>query len=374
MIVSGGALVARAVRSRAMDDTVLQPAPMARLIVTYPEHFGRVFLRGDAPLHWGEDLEPTSREGDRSIFDVPIPLGHSLEVKLVRDDGRWAAGRNLVLLRGDVIELRPSFASESGGLGPWYTHPIAGRAPLRFRVLVPPSYAEQPELRYPVIYAQDGQSLFSDGSDGFGEWDLDLVMSELWSLGSLGEVIVVAIETAEHRLDWLSPVKDRDHGGGRGDEHLAAIVDHLKPHIDRTLRTQPEARSTAVLGSSMGGLFSFFAAWTRPDVFGSAICLSSSFWWADRWAVRKAEEGFCPIPRPRLYLDSGASRSALERDANARDGQHHTRAMERSLVGHCYEPGQDLFVLAFPGHRHNAASWAARVAIPLQLMFPRGDG
>lgn len=372
-MMAWGGMATNTVRSVPMDDTVIEPAPVARLVVTYPARLGRVFLRGDAPLTWAHDARPIEVDGDRSVFEVPIPLGHSLEVKLVREDGRWAAGRNLVLLRGDVIELRPSFDNERGGLGPWYSHRVADRT-LRFRVLVPPSYEEQPDLRYPVIYAQDGQSLFSDGHDGFGEWDLDRVMAELWSLGSLGEVILVAIETAESRLDRLSPVPDRDYGGGRGEVHLQAIIDHLKPHIDRTLRTKPEARSTAVLGSSMGGLFSFFAAWTRPDVFGTAICLSSSFWWADRWAVRMAEEGFCPVPRPRLYLDSGASRSALERDANARDGQHHTRAMERALVGHCYEPGDDLFVLTFPGHRHDTASWAARVAIPLQLMFPRGDG
>ena len=350
------------------------PVDRARLVVRYPEHKGRLFLRGDAPLDWGRDRQPISRTKDESIFEVPVREGHCLEVKLMRQDGRWATGRNLVLMRGDVLELRPSFEDERGGLGPWYTLPVPGRADLRFRVLVPPSYQEQPDLRYPEIYAQDGQSLWSDDDDPFGEWNLDEVLPELWSLGAVEELIVVAIETKDRRLDWLSPVKDAKYGGGQGPEHLTAIIEHLKPHIDRTLRTRPEAHSTALLGSSMGGLFSFYAAWTRPDVFGCAICLSSSFWWADRWAVREAEGGMCPVPRPRLYLDSGASRSALERDANARDGQHHTRAVERSLVGHCYEPGEDLFVLTFPGHRHNAAAWSARVAIPLQLMFPRGDG
>ncbi|MCY2958847.1 MAG: alpha/beta hydrolase-fold protein [Planctomycetota bacterium] len=188
------------------------------------------------------------------------------------------------------------------------------------------------------------------------------------------EIIVVSIETTTRRLDRLGPVPDADHGGGRAEDHLAAMVGELKPHVDRTLRTRTGPKSTALLGSSMGGLFSFYAAWKRPDVFGSAVCLSSSFWWADRWAIRHAQSGTCPSPRPLLYIDSGAACSALDRDANARDGQHHTRAMERALVGHCYEPGKDLHVLTFPGHRHDSTSWAARVAIPLQLVFPRGHG
>lgn len=349
------------------------PSDHATLVVTYPRARGAVFLRGErAPLDWNVDHAPRSTAGDESVFEVPIQEGQTLECKLVRADGAWAAGRNVVLAAGDRLELRPSFGEARGSLGPWYE--LEGPRPMRFRVLVPPSYQEQDHTRYPVLYAQDAQSLWSDHQDPFGGWNLDDVLAELWSLGAVQEIIVVSIETSSDRLGALGPTPDPEHGGGRGDEHLAAMVEHLKPHVDRTLRTLPARGDTALLGSSMGGLFSFYAAWKRPDVFGAAICLSSSFWWSDRFAVRLAQEGLCPAPRPRLYLDSGAARSALERDKNAHDGQHHTRAMERALVHHCYEPGDDLHVLTFPGHRHDATSWAARVAIPLQLVFPRGDG
>jgi predicted alpha/beta superfamily hydrolase len=121
----------------------------------------------------------------------------------------------------------------------------------------------------------------------------------------------------------------------------------------------------------MGGLFSFWAAWTRADVFGAAICLSPSFWWADRWMLRHVQGGVCPAPRPKIYMDSGAARSALERDASTRDGVHVTRAMYRSLLEHCYEGGDDVHVLTFVGHEHDAKSWAGRVSVPLQLAFPR---
>ena len=120
----------------------------------------------------------------------------------------------------------------------------------------------------------------------------------------------------------------------------------------------------------MGGLFSLYAAWTRSDVFGKAACLSSSFWWADRHAVRMVQSTSAPEPRPVLYLDSGVARSALDRDASARDGFHHTRSMFRALVTKGYTPGIDLHRLTFPGSTHDAASWSARVAVPLQLLFP----
>ena len=120
----------------------------------------------------------------------------------------------------------------------------------------------------------------------------------------------------------------------------------------------------------MGGLFAFQAAWTRPDVFGAAICLSPSFWWADRFAIRAVQGGVCPAPRPRIYLDSGAAASGLEADGSTRDGVHNTRAMYRALVGHCYGVDDDLHLLSWAGHRHDSGSWAARVGVPLQLVFP----
>src|SRR5262249_4439226 len=219
-------------------------------------------------------------------------------------------------------------------------------------------------------YVLDGQSVWRDGTDPFGVWKLDQALDALWDIGALAEVLVVSIDTSERRLDKLGPYPDPVHGGGGGAAHLATLADLLKPHSDRTYRTRPDRGSTAMMGSSMGGLFSFWSAWTRPDVFGAAICLSPSFWWADRRLIREVAGGSCPSPRPRLYLDSGAASSAFEADGSTRDGVHNARAMYRALIGHCYAAGDDLHLLSSPGHRHDAASWAARVSVPLQMVFP----
>lgn len=340
-------------------------------MVHYRRALGDVFLRGDAPLGWGTNLSAVERAEDHCVFVVPVAPGSSLEVKLIRADGTWAAGRNLVIAGGDEIELRPAFERKIGALEPWSE--LSGPTALRYRVFLPPSYTEQPDARYPVVYAQDGQALWSDGTDPLGLWRLDNTLDELWSLGCIQELIVVAVETAVERLDLLGPVPDPVLGGGHAAEHLERIVSGLKPHIDRAYRTQPGSKTTAILGSSMGGLFAFYAAWTRPDVFGNAICLSGAFWWADRWAVKLAHEGVCPVPRPFVYLDSGAARAEFNADESARDGQHHTRAMERALLAHCYELGDDLHVLTFPGQTHGALAWSGRIAIPLQLVFPHRD-
>lgn len=348
--------------------------PTTTVRVRYSRSLGSVGLRGTAPLSWHASAAPTRREGSLSIFELDLPEGHVLDFKPVRHDDRFAAGRNATVLAGETVDVEPYFDATRGALD---ASPRRIGSPelsrdVFFRVFLPPSYRESDVRRYPVLYALDGQSLFSDSREPLtGEtWRLDATLDELWSLGAADEAIVVAVHTDEDRLGMLSPTADAGHGGGDGPRTLAFLTDTLKPYVDTFFRTRRGREDTAILGSSMGGLFSFFSAWRRPDVFGRAACLSGSFWWDRRRMVHEAEAGACPVPRPFLYVDSGAARNATEEDANLRDGYHHTMALRKALVGHCYTPGTNLHVLAFPGHAHDAASWAARLGVPLQLLFP----
>ena len=237
---------------------------------------------------------------------------------------------------------------------------------------MPPSYEEHRTKRYPVLYAHDGQALFSAAPDpgDAHSWSMDAALNELYEYGVIEEIIVVAVTTKERRIEMLSPTADRQYGGGGADRYLAFLVATLKPHVDRTWRTKPGRTTTALIGASMGGLFSFYAAWSRNDVFSRAACLSASFWWDERRMIRRAQE-VCPVPRPWLYIDSGAALSQFEQDANLRDGFQHTQAMCKALLNNCYEPGRDVVSLTYAGLQHDASAWAARLAIPLQLLFPR---
>jgi enterochelin esterase-like enzyme len=350
------------------------PVPPTIVEVFYPPHRGKIGIRGSfAPLSWDHTQAPDEQDGDRHVFRVALPKGELLELKVVRNEEEWAGGRNYTVHDGDNLQLEPYFEWTSVRLEAPATLEIEGRT-LRFQVLLPPSYGEQENKRYPVLYAQDGQSLWSSSGDPFGVWNLDAELDRLYDLGAIEEIIVVGIDTSEDRTERLSPMVDKEYGGGQAGAHLAAIVDHLIPHINASYRTRPAREHTGVLGSSMGGLFSFYAAWTRPDVFGKAACLSSSFWWADRAMVRLVQGDACPAPRPLLYIDSGAAWSALERDVSARDGFHHTRSMFRALTAHCYTAGVDLHRFVYTGATHDAPSWQARIAVPLQILFPQDGG
>ncbi len=333
--------------------------------VVYPKERGPIGLRGSVrPLSWTKTTPPTATLGDRSVFELAIPDGEMVDVKLVRGNDEWAHGRNYTLHAGDHLHLRPAFERTTCQLLPPVVLP-ASPWPLRYRVLLPPSYDEQRAQHYPVLYAQDGQALWSTSSDPFGVWTLDTVIDQLLEIAVMSELIVVGIDTSEARMDRLGPAPDPTFGGGRAAEHLEAITRVLKPRIDAEFRTRVGREDTAAIGSSLGGLFAFYAAWTAPEVFGKAICLSSSFWWANRYMIRNAN--VAPSPRPTIYLDSGVS---LRADAPSQDGFQHTRSMQRALVRAGYTSGDDLHRLAFPGQAHSTAAWAARVAIPLQLLFP----
>lgn len=344
------------------DATIIQ--------VTYPPERGSIGLRGSRPpLSWEQTMPPAEIDGERHFFRLDLAPGEVIELKLVRNEDDWAAGRNYAVHAGDHLDLSPYFDRDEPILEPTasLSTPLGE---VVFDVLLPPSYGEQTGKRYPVLYVLDGQSLWSHSRDPFGVWSLEQTLAGLYELDAIEEVIVVGIHTSEGRLERMTPVADPQHGGGQGPAFLEALVDGLRPLINERYRTLTGRESTAVMGSSLGGLFAFFAAWSRPDVFGKAACLSSSFWWSNRWAVRAVQQEGAREQRPLFYLDSGASMSALERDANLRDGFHHTRSMLRALLAGGYTLGADLHRLVFAGHAHNAESWSSRVALPLQLLFP----
>ena len=62
--------------------------------------------------------------------------------------------------------------------------------------------------------------------------------------------------------------------------YINFIVKQLKPYIDANYQTNPEATNTAIIGSSLGGLISFYGGLKHPKVFGKIGALSASFWFS----------------------------------------------------------------------------------------------
>ncbi|NUY82401.1 alpha/beta hydrolase [Flavobacterium sp. MAH-1] len=129
---------------------------------------------------------------------------------------------------------------------------------------------------YPVLYMHDAQNLFDAKTSFVGEWNVDETLESLNA-----KVIVVGIEHGnEKRIDELTPFKHEKYGGGKADSYLDFIVKTLKPEIDKRYRTKTDVKNTAIMGSSLGGLVSFYAVLKYPDVFGKAGVFSPSFWFS----------------------------------------------------------------------------------------------
>ena len=143
-------------------------------------------------------------------------------------------------------------------------------------VYLPLNY-ETSNKKYPVIYMHDAQNLFDDKTSYVGEWKVDETLDSLKA-----NVIVIGIEHGnQKRLDELTPYKNEKYGGGKADLYLDFIVSDLKPFVDKTYRTKSNKSNTAIMGSSLGGLVSFYAGLKYPKVFGKVGCFSPSFWFSE---------------------------------------------------------------------------------------------
>ncbi len=146
-------------------------------------------------------------------------------------------------------------------------------------IYLPAGYASNSK-RYPVIYMQDGQHLFdeatSQGRIGPVEWAVDETLDEV-----ANPCIVVAINHQDDYQDrepefFFHP--NEQHPEVEGQQYIAFIVETLKPYVDRHYRTLPDKDHTAIAGSSLGGLVSFYAGLYYPEIFGILGVFSPSIW------------------------------------------------------------------------------------------------
>ncbi len=150
----------------------------------------------------------------------------------------------------------------------------------RIWLYLPPDY-ESSSRRYPVLYMHDGQNLFDATTSFSGEWQVDETLNDLFANGDPGIIVVGIDNGGGERINEFTPYANPQYGGGRGDDYVDFIVETLKPHIDANFRTYSDADHTGIMGSSLGGLLSLYAAVKHPAVFGRAGVFSPSLWFTD---------------------------------------------------------------------------------------------
>jgi predicted alpha/beta superfamily hydrolase len=323
-----------------------------RIRVIYPQDGVRIALRTDD--NWDSDVEAVSWNGCESEFQIETERPYFYFKPVLIRDGitLWSRGENFlaVATSGTPLEIHPYFREDTHcsicELMPPLASPLGVQH--RFRVFLPPGYYENTLKKYPVLYMHDGHNLFFKEEAFVGNtWRTDEVLNMLDKMNAIEEVIVVGIHPNNRMTEYTLPGYE-DYG--------RFLVEILKPFIDAKYRTLTGPSNAAVMGSSLGGVVSFYLGWQWPDVFGKVACLSSTFTYRDDLLKRVSAE---PKRKIRIYLDSGWPG----------DNYEATRSIRDRLIWKGYRPGSELFYLAFPEAKHNENAWATRSPIPFQFLF-----
>ncbi len=220
-------------------------------------------------------------------------------------------------------------------------------------VWLPQGYdsSKNKEKHFPVLYMHDGQNIMDPKTAYVGkDWRVDETVSRLIRQKKIKEIIVVGIYNTPDRLDEYS-------WSEKGQNYLKFIVNELKPFIDSNYRTLADRKNTAIMGSSMGGLISFYAAWHYPDIFSMAGCLSSSFYYNNDRSIKQVQEYKGSKKPIKFYIDHGE------------DGALRGQKMFVELSKKGYVIGQDIDYFYAPGAEHNEKEWAARLERPILFFF-----
>lgn len=194
---------------------------------------------------------------------------------------------------------------------------IAGRT---CSIYLPPSVEEKP---HGVLYVHDGKQFVST----FQELLPTLEESCLNNLP-----IIVALQSL-NRLNeytpWPKEALDPKFPpfGGLGDDYLTHLTQEIKPYIDANYSTLSDPANTGILGFSLGGLISIYAAYTKKE-FGIIGSISGSFWY-DGWVeYLKSQE--LTNPNLKIYLSSGRN-EGLNKDNLRQKAAEATIATQQAL-------------------------------------------
>lgn len=250
-------------------------------------------------------------------------------------------------------------------------------SPRDILVLVPPTGGEG-DRRFPVLYMQDGRSLFDPGTSLAGSWKVGETMEALRTEGL--EAIVVGIPNAERLrpteyTPYASSLVDEEiHGRpGGGDAYLDFLERVVKPLIDASFPTLPGPDTTGIIGSSLGGLISLYGFYARPDTFGFAGAMSPAIPASQMALIDLIRRG--RVPRGRLYLDVGGNEGVGAPVAESAEALSQAfwvgvHRLHRLLVSTGYRDGDDLQFVADEQAPHSEAAWAARLPDALRFLVP----
>lgn len=317
-------------------------------------------VRGDVAFKFTlgswDRVEQTAAGADVPNHDVIVPAEGA--VMWSGSVGSWKSGSS-----GPAAPRVHTGTKSVTIISDSFAIPQLGRT-RRVWLYLPPGYATSGR-RYPVLYMHDGQNVFDAATSYAGEWGVDESLDSLHAEGDRGVIVVAVDNGGTSRMNEYDPWKNAKAslGGGEGDAYVDFIVHTLKPWVDRHYRTLRGRSTTGIMGSSMGGLISLYAALKYPRVFGTAGVFSCACWVADPNIYAYARHVAPPSLRPRLYFVTGA----LETN----DGQPAAdqRRMVDSLAATGYDVARELVSRIPADGKHAEWFWRREFPAAYEWMF-----
>jgi predicted alpha/beta superfamily hydrolase len=238
--------------------------------------------------------------------------------------------RLVVLMLGVIAALAPVSAQDASRVSlprtesRDFTSKINGRE-YSVWVYKPPTYAQDPNARFPVIYLTDGNLVFGVAAQ---------THNLLRSGNTVPPALIVAVSRtgvdedtrpgnsflAERTLD-LTPTRvvsqeqkssaqyQRDVRSGGAADFLRVMREEVIADIEQRYRTNGDR---TFLGYSLGGLFGAYVLFHQPDTFQRMILVSPSLWWHAN-VTSKYEESFASAHKSlpvRLFISAGEDEPA----------------------------------------------------------------
>lgn len=227
----------------------------------------------------------------------------------------------------------------------------------KITVYLPPNYNSSQE-NYPVLYMQDGQNVFDISTSYSGELEVDETLNKLFEETGFGFIVVAIDHGGDKRLNEYSAWENQKYGKGEGELYLDFLINTLKPEIDKEFRTKKGSKNTAIIGSSMGGLFAHFSAIKKPDIFGKAAIFSPSFWYNEsvfKFSIKKYDA--C---KSRLYYLVGS-----------KEGDKMVKPMTDmvSLIKKYGFPEQNVLAKVVPDGVHSESFWKTEFKDAIKWLF-----
>ena len=185
---------------------------------------------------------------------------------------------------------------------------------LEYSIYLPPSYYEQTDRNYPVVYLLHG---INSTGDSFVNVDhIESHMNEWIASGDIAEMIVVMPNSGKNSFyeDTEVPA-DGSIGDNVGPWASHIYVDMIE-EIDSNYRTIPQPEFRAISGISMGGGGVFKVGVTHPEIFSSFA--------SHMGAVPEDISDYLPenLTGLNFYLDCGFSDQMVNPENTRRAGEY----------------------------------------------------